>query len=322
MSPDPDGLPTYDELLCIPETGARNNWGVFGADDELGTVNFLTPSRVVAAAGLVREGLVVDLSLPLDLPGPPLSGRREAYAHEIEKMRVGRDDRLDGFYPQGSTQWDGLTHIRYREFGYYGGRDEEQLDQGELGVDRLAARGLVGRGVLADVAGYAAATGRELAPDRRHGITPAELDGVLAYQGSELRGGDVLLLRTGWVGWYLGLDEEQRTDLHGRLHNREGGLECPGLDPAPATAAWLWDHRVAAVAVDNPAVETLRVTKEEGFLHRLLIPLLGMPLGEFWNLEELARACRARSRHEFLFLSVPLKIPRGAGSPGNGLAIL
>ena len=79
---------------------------------------------------------------------------------------------------------------------------------------------------------------------------------------------------------------------------------------------------VAAVAVDNPAVETLRVTKEEGFLHRLLIPLLGMPLGEFWNLEELARACRARSRHEFLFFSVPLKIPRGAGSPGNGLAIL
>lgn len=316
-----DAWPKYDELPAIPSTGARHGWEVFGAGDELGTVNFLTPERVRAATALVTEGRSVDLSLPLNLPSPQLGGTRKGYQHTVERNRGGSDDLLDNFYLQGSTQWDGLQHIRYREFGYYGGRQEPDLDGGALGIDRLAARGIIGRGVLVDVARHAAETGAELAPDRRHGITPDELDRVLAWQGTELRGGDVLLVRTGWLAWYLSLDEAGRGALAGRLHNGDGGLECPGMDPGAATAAWLWDARVAALAVDNPAVEALKVRREEGFLHRLLLPLLGMPLGEFWYLEDLSRACRELGRHDFLFVSVPLKVPGGVGSPGNGIAI-
>jgi kynurenine formamidase len=317
-----DGWPLYAELPVITATGARHNWGVFGTDDEFGTLNFLTVERVRSAIELVREGVTIDLSLPLDLPDPPLSGRRQGYSRHVDRMRVGRDDRLDGFYLQGSTQWDGLQHIRYREFGYYGGREESDLDDGALGIDRVASRAIVGRGVLLDVAGWAAEAGMRLAPDQRHGITPDEFEAVLHWEVCQLRAGDVLLVRTGWMAWYLALPSAGRAALAGRLHGGDGGLDCPGLDPAGATAAWLWDHRIAAVAVDNPAVEALRVRREEGFLHRLLIPLLGMQLGEFWNLEELASHCRDRGRYDFLFVSVPLKVPGGVGSPGNGIAVM
>ncbi len=87
------------------------------------------------------------------------------------------------------------------------------------------------------------------------------------------------------------------------------------------TAAWLWDHRVAAVAADNPAMEVLKVDPGVGFLHRLLLPLLGMPIGEFWDLEALSEACRRHERSAFLLTSAPLYIPGGVGSPANAYAV-
>jgi kynurenine formamidase len=315
-------LPKYRDLESIPGTGARRNWGLFGDGDEIGTVNFLTDSDVRKSSGLVKYGRVINLSLPLNLPDPPL-GSRNPYSHEISVRRNGRDDVLSGFYPQGSTQWDGLQHVRYREYGYYGGRSEDELSAGALGIDRLAAHGLIGRGVLIDFAGYRASTGKPLDPCLRYRMTPADIEATLHYQSVALEEGDVLLLRTGWLTWYLSLTPPERAALRGRLHNRdETGINCPGLDPHPETAAYLWDNRVAAIAADNPTVEALQVKKEEGFLHRLLIPLLGMPLGEFWPLDELAEACRDSRRYEFMFVSVPFNLPNGVGSPGNGVAIL
>jgi hypothetical protein len=87
-------------------------------------------------------------------------------------------------------------------------------------------------------------------------------------------------------------------------------------------AEWLWNHRIAAVAADNPALEVLRVRKEDGFLHRRIMALLGMPIGEFWYLEELSHACRERGRWDFFLTSAPLNLPRGVGSPSNAYAIL
>lgn len=321
--PASDGLPRYTELPTIAKTGEHHNWGVFGDDDQIGTINLLTTNRVKAAAGLVSEGEVVDLSLPLNLPDPPLSTGRKGYKHTVDKRRTGRDDVLDGFYPQGSTQWDSLQHIRYREFGYYGGREEEDVDAGALGIEKMVEHGVVGRGVLVDFARYAQETGKDVPPDRRYGITPDDFEAVLKWESCSLKGGDVLLVRTGWLGWYLSLDTAARTAATGgRLHGEEGGLETVGLAPGADTAAWLWDNRVAAVVVDNPAVEALQVRSQDGFLHRRLIPLLGMPLGEFWDLERLSERCRHLARYEFLFVSVPLRLPGGVGSPGNGVAIL
>lgn len=315
-------IPAYSELPVIEATGEHHAWEAFGKDDELGTMNFIGPDEVRAALGTASAGRVVNLSLPLDLPSPALSGGRDDYVHHIERTRGSCDDRIDNFYLQCSSQWDAICHIRYREFGFYGGRQDADLDRGELGIDRLARKGIVGRGVLVDFAAWRESTGAPVDATTRTVIGPAEIKQVLAWSGVTLRKGDILLFRTGWLRWYLDLDKAGRDNMAGRLHNEEGGMDCPGLAPGTDMAEWLWDQRVAAVAADNPALEALRVSKKEGFLHRRIMALLGMPIGEFWYLEELSQACRERGRWDFFLTSAPLNLPRGVGSPSNAYAIL
>jgi kynurenine formamidase len=314
--------PAYADLPVIEKTGEHHAWTCFGEGDELGTMNFIGPAQVRDGLGCATEGRVVNLALPLDLPQPALSGTRAGYRHHIERNQGSSDDRLDHFYLQCSSQWDAVAHIRYREFGYYGGRQDADLDRGALGIDRLARKGIVGRGVLLDFAGYHDAMGTPVDATARVAITPADFDRVLQWSGCTVRQGDILLVRTGWLRWYLALDAAGRQAVGGTLHNREGGMDCPGLAPGTDMAAWLWDHRVAAVAADNAALEVLKVRKEEGFLHRRIMALMGMPIGEFWYLEELSHACRDRGRHDFLLTSAPLNLPRGVGSPNNAYAIL
>ena len=314
-------VPRYDELPVIEATGDAHAWDVWGRDDEVGSLNRLGPAQVAAAARLVRDGRVINLTLPLDEPSPGLSDGREGYRHHIEATRQGRDDSLDNFYLQFSSQWDGLRHIRYREFGYWGGRQEEDLDAGALGIDHWARRGIVGRAVLVDVPAFMQRHGRAYATDERTPIGPALIEEILSDEGVALLDGDVLLLRTGWLPWYLALDDSAKQGLRGSLHPGEGGLRCPGLDPTRATAAWLWDHGVAAIAADNPALEALPVDREQGFQHRRLMPLLGMPIGEFWQLDDLAADCASDGRYECMLVSAPLHLPGGVGSPANAYAI-
>lgn len=315
-------VPTYTELPVIEKTGEHHAWQYFGEDDELGTMNFVGPEQVRAAAETVTEGRIVSLALPLDLPRPALAGDRKGYTHHVERTNMGSDDSLDGFFLQCSSQWDALSHIRYREFGYYGGRQDADLDRGALGIDTLARKGMVGRGVLVDFAGYHDATSTPVDATARRGITPTDIDLVLKWSGTTVQPGDILLFRTGWLRWYLNLGQKERNAVGGRLHNGEGGLECPGLISGADMAAWLWNNRVAAVAADNPALEALRIRRDEGFLHRRILALLGMPIGEFWYLEELSHACRDRGRSDFLLTSAPLNLPKGVGSPNNAYAIL
>lgn len=314
--------PAYSELPAFEKTGERHAWEFFPEDDELGTLNFLTPETVRAAAAEVRTGQIVSLSTTLDAIDPPLAESRHPFRHVVTRDRAGSDDSLDGFYLQGASHWDGLQHVRYREFGYFGGRQEESLEAGELGIQVMAERGVIGRGVLIDVARHRRGSVDGYRPDRRMPIGVTDLEDVLSAQGTELRPGDVLLLRTGWVGWYLSLAGDERAALVGTLHSGEGGLESAGLDAGKDVAGWLWERRVSAIAVDNPAVEVLPVDAAVGFLHRRLVPLLGMPLGEFWALDALGEACARSGRWSFLLTSAPLPLVGGAGSPNNAYAIL
>jgi len=315
-------IPFYDELPTIEATGEHHSWDVFGRDDELGTLNFIQPNAVAAAAHGVRDGRVICLSLPLNVPYPALSSSRPPYHHEVYRSRMGRDDSLSGFYLQCSSQWDSLQHIRYREFGYYGGREEEDLDRGALGIDVMARHGIVSRGVLIDVEAYLRKHGKALPAAERISITTELLDAVLASQNVDLLPGDVVILRTGWLSWYLQLDQQGRESLQGRQRGGEGALACPGLDPGVNMARWLWDHRVSAIAADNPALEVLPVDREAGFLHRRILALLGMPIGEFFAVDELAEVCAQRQSWTFMFTSAPLNLPGGVGSPNNAYAVL
>jgi len=316
-------IPKFADLPTLGDTGQRSAWGVFGDRDELGTVNFLTPDRVRRASALIRSGKVINLSLPLNFPITLYDGEaRRGYEHHIEITRGGRDDYLDRFAMQGSTQWDSLRHIRYRGFGYYGGRQDQDLDgKGELGIEHWARHGIVGRGILLDAAAYMAKRGTPLAPNRKLPIDGAMLEEIARDEKLNLESGDILLLRTGWLTWFKTLDTTAREKMKGTLHPDPGGLGCPGLDAHQTTAGWVWDHQIAALAADNPAVEALPVDPAVGFQHQRLIALQGMPLGELWDLDELAEECAMDGIYEFMLASAPLYVPGGVGSPANAYAI-
>ncbi len=310
------GLPTYDELPEMGEMGMRHAWGVFGEGDRVGTMNLLRSELVLEALQDARTGEVVSLDLPLNLPDPPLFGR-QAYEHHVFPLsRHEMDDRVDNFHLQGSTQWDALGHVRCREFGFWGGRTENPTNEvNDLGIEQWAERGIVGRGLLLDVAGWASANGEPFDALTPRKITSDDLRSTMTAQGVEVRPGDILCIRTGWVRDYLALDAERRREY-------ADSPTFAGLAGNESTARYLWDHHVAAVVCDNPAVEVVPINPADGSLHRRLIPLLGMALGEMFNLESLAQRCRSMDRWTFLFTAAPLKIPGGLGSPGNALAIL
>src|SRR5262245_19214231 len=233
--PPPGGnldLPTYSQLPAFEKTGERYAWGVFGAEDQLGTINLLTPERVAAAARLVRAGRMINLSLPLDFPTTLYHGEtRSGYKHRMTTNRGGRDNLLDNFAMQGSSQWDGLRHVRYREYGYYGGLQDEDVDNdGRLGIESWAQHGIIGRGVLIDAVRYFEAQGHPLDPNVKSGIGGSDIDAIAASQGVALQEGDILLLRTGWLRWHQGLSDEAKEALRGRLNPGEDGLDMPGLD--------------------------------------------------------------------------------------------
>jgi kynurenine formamidase len=314
-------LPRYRDLpgpTASRPAGAA--WGLFGESDEVGTLNLLTPDLVRRAASLVRWGTVFPLNWRMDLPAPPLLGR--GAVRRVEKdLGPGTDDYYDDFYPQASSQWDALRHVGHPTYGYYNGfplEDPRDLGAPHLGIDQWAVRGIAGRFVLADVDRYRSLRGHPFRHGERAPVTVAELDGVLAAQQVTLDHGDILLLRFGWITWYGQLDVAQREML-----SMARMFPAPGLAAEERTAEWLWDHAVAAVASDTPALEAMPFDRSsvEGFLHYRLVVFLGMAVGEMFDLDALADDCAANHVYEGLFVSAPLNYPGGSGSPANALAI-
>jgi kynurenine formamidase len=315
--------PAFIELPLVEGTSERHCWGVFGPDDELGCLNFITERKAADAFRSVQDGKVISLNLPLTEPAAVFWSKREPLVHHEIHKRNSRDDFLDNFYLQGSTQWDGLRHQRFRQFGYYGGRQEEDLDStGVLGIDRWAKTGIMTRGVLLDVvAHWRRHHGTALPADRRMPITAEMLSAIAAEESLSVAPGDIILLRTGWLPWYLSLDDVTRDAMAAAFRVDRTSLQLPGLDAAVGTAAWLWDSGVAAVAADNPTLEALPYEPGVGWAHHRLLVLLGLPLGELWPLDELAEHCEARGRYSFLLVSAPLNLPRGCASPANAYAV-
>jgi kynurenine formamidase len=318
-------LPRYRDLPIDPKFPPKSAWGLFGDDDDVGMFNLQTPEAVVAAARLVRSGRVFAMNWEQDKPNPPLFGRGHVRHTVMRKSPVGHhgDDVLDNFYPQASSQWDGLTHVGDFEHGFWGGVTVQQLresdDRSRLGIDHWARRGIVGRGVLLDVARFRETQGRPIDCGAADPISVDDLEGARAAQGVTLMDGDVLLIRTGWVGWY----EQQRYRVRLEMSERSK-LKAPGLQCCEAMAEYLFDHHPCAIAADNPALECWPppdFLAPDGFLHHFLLGRFGMAIGEMFVLDALAADCAADGRYEGLFTSAPLNVPGGVGSPPNALVI-
>jgi kynurenine formamidase len=332
----PDGMPVgevpdYAGLLRRPGRLQGTAWELWGPSDELGTLNHLTPERVLAARNSILTGEVIPLNLSLTEFDPPIIAHRGSVEHTVFGLNAfHRDDRIDSFFPQASTQLDGLRHFGNPDRGFYNGADPERLVAGDpaLGIQIVAQRGIAGRGLLIDVAGYREAVDRPIDQTRNEQIPVSDLDAALEWQGSAVQPGDILLIRTGWLDHFRSQRERAL-----------GGVVSPGLAQTEETAAWLWDHQVAVAAADNIALEAwpasdsqltvdaeltgaMERSSHTGMLHRILIPLLGLTIGELWALDELAVACAARGRYDVFLTAQPMNLVGGVGSPANAMAII
>lgn len=329
-------LPTYAQLLTRTDAPAGSAWGIFGDEDEIGTLNHLTPERVRSAAACVQTGETFNLDLPLDAFDPALVSTRKPLQHHLfANNPYHRDEYVDSFYTQNASQIDGFRHIGHPDAGFYNGADPERFVSGDpfLGINKFADHGIVGRGVLIDVDRYLRAHGASIDHDGGESIPVETLAATARYQQVDLRHGDILLIRTGWLNHHLNeIDPEQR-------HRNTHPIRSSGLKADHDTVEWLWDNQFSVVATDNFAVEawpappdspfisqaeqagSTPITGHTGLMHRALIPLLGMVLGELWNLDALASQCAADGRWDCMITASPLNLTGGAGTPANATAI-
>jgi kynurenine formamidase len=296
-----------------------SNWGRWGEDDELGTLNFITPQAIAAACQSVRDGKVFSLGIPFDENGPQPGGVRINPVRLMSQTGHGQDfpggfryaDDFVFMPLQCATQWDALAHVYYDDRIYNGYPASVVTTAGALkcSIDKVA-RGIVGRGVLLDVARHKGE--RWLPPN--FVIDGALLEEVARAQGVEIRPGDILLFRTGWRTKFVTDGNRQE------FMSAEPGL---GLRSIP----WLYEKQVAAVASDNWAIEAFGPNlfgEDPNALlpvHMVLIRDMGMTLGEMFDLDELAEDCARDGRWDFLFVGPPIKFTRAVGSPVNPLAI-
>src|SRR6185369_16039531 len=154
-------VPNYDELASAQPP--HSSWDVFGRDDELGTINLLTPQRVAAAAGLIRRGQRFNLDYPVNAFAPYPTGTRPATEHHVfANNEFHRDDWLDSFYLQSTSQLDALRHIGHPQHGFYNGLSagDNNEESTRLGIHNWAESGIAGRGVLLDVERFLTSLGR------------------------------------------------------------------------------------------------------------------------------------------------------------------
>ena len=319
-------LPSYDELLQRTDAPAGSAWGLFGNTDELGTINLLTPEVVRLAAAEITKGSVFSLNQPISFPQIAARG---PYRHHIilPTGNRGRDDYLDNFYLQGSSQWDALCHVKHPIFGAYNGFREEELPGNggtRLGIHNLAERGIAGRGVLVDLARYYERHGRRIDYNSRQVFPLTDVQAALMEQKSPLRPGDILLARIGYTR-YLKANPERYSEIVQQTSSREAMIPpMPGIEASRDVLRWLWDNHVAAVATDGVAFEAVPLnlnSDNDVCMHHHLLGLFGMQIGELWELESLADDCAADGRYTFFLTSSPLNVAGGVGSPPNALAI-
>ncbi|MBI3993042.1 MAG: cyclase family protein [Candidatus Lambdaproteobacteria bacterium] len=323
--------PRYADLPRSPKTGMPSAWGVWGDADELGSLNHITDETALRAAALVRRGRRFNLDLPLHVPygeilPPPEPGKmgfrsRRVYEPTLftrdDGDLIARDDKLDNFFPQASTQWDSLCHYGDIDHRFYNGVTEEQITHGpggRNGIHNMAEFGIVTRAVLADMVRYYADRGQAYDPVNEYVVTPDDLLACLRQQGVTLRPGDVLLVRLGWLALFLSTAGAAARDA--LFHS----WRCSGLSGQEDMWEFLWDQRIAAVATDNVTVEVFPRTPRKPCLH-LALPHLGMTLGELFYLEALADDCAQDGHYDCMLTSSPLNLRGGVGSPANAIAI-
>lgn len=205
------GLPRYDELPRDRD-GIPSAWGLFGERESLGAMGVQTPDQVRAAARLIERGAVFSLDAPLDAIDPPMFGRgRLQRVTTVDLGGIGVDEHLDAFFTHGSSHWDALGHVAFAADRFFDGASlQEVTEGGHNTIEHWARMGIAGRAVMLDLDAYLGGAGTGFDPGSARAVTADELEACRVAQGVRFEPGDVLLLHTGYLGWYLNQSREVR----------------------------------------------------------------------------------------------------------------
>jgi kynurenine formamidase len=306
---------------------APKNWGRWGANDELGGLNFLTREEVLKGVKAVKTGKVFTLGVPLARPqGDPLYPSR---SQPIRTMAMDKGSYISGraqpmaggleyaddvivMYLQGTTQYDALGHVWYGD-KIYNGYDATTTIGGlqKCSVQPLAEHGVVGRGILLDIARLKGKDSLSLG----EGITVADLEAAAKKQNTKIEKHDILLIRTGWLKRFYD------KGMPGIFP--DGAFNEPGLAYSPELVKWFYDMEIPSIGSDTIGSEQT-LHDESGttlVLHMALLCHQGVVFNEIDWLEDLADDCAKDGQYAFLFVGAPLKVVNGAGSPVNPVAI-
>ena len=285
-----------------------SNWGRWGKEDELGTINLITPEKRKAAAALVRDGVSVSLALDLNKEKDAINS--SPFEHQLSRSEFGGhqgagDRYAIQYHGFAHSHVDGLPHFAHKGKFYNGFAYEEAQATGarKLGIHNLK-EGIVTRGVLIDMPWLRGVDFLEPAT----AITSKDLEAWEAKTGVKVASGDVLLIRTG--RW-----ERLRQKGSWNFVTEAAGSHA-------SVALWLKARDVAVIGSDG--VSDVMPSGVEGLfnpLHELVLVGLGMPILDNLDLDAVARAARTRNRWTFMFVGAPLRVPGGTGSPLNPLAI-
>ena len=286
-----------------------SNWGRWGKDDELGTLNLITAKKRREAAGLVRLGETVSMSL--DLNKTPDHLNANPFKHELSRgefsgHQVAGDRYEVEYHGFAHSHMDGLPHFAHKGFFYNGVPYSAAKSSGseKLGIHNAGINGVFTRGVIVDMPRF---LGLDYL-DPGTALTAEDFEAWEKAHGVKIASGDVLLVRTG--RWAKVAQDGQWNFLE----------KAAGSHASLAT--WLKQRDVAVIGCDG--VSDVMPSGVEGLvnpLHELVLVGLGMPILDNLDLEAVATKAAELDRATFLFVGAPLRVPGGTGSPMNPLAV-
>ncbi len=284
-----------------------SNWGRWGQDDELGTLNLIGPQQRIAAANLVKDGESISMAFNLAKETTPMN--QNPLEHNLQVLEFAGDTwAVDNYsinyHGFAHSHIDALCHIFYQGKMYNGFSQELVKPTGaeKLGIHNMS-KGIISRGLLVDLPWLRGVP--YLEPGTA--ILPEDLNDWEKKTGIRVGSGDVLLIRTGrWAKQAEG--SWNFTEAAAGLH--------------PSVVKWLRERDVAVLGCDGVSdryPSGLEVSQSP--IHFLVLYGLGMPILDNLDLEELSVEARQRNRYEFLFVAAPLRVEGGTGSPLNPIAI-
>ena len=295
------------------------NWGRWGPDDELGTLNYITPEKVCDAAALVRSGRRVSMAIPINRVSGPDNPMQAmllvVQGHDVpvdgSKVRFGLDWLGMAAHGDTHTHVDALCHISYAGVTYNGRPATEVLRTNGATAQDIAVyhTGVVGRGVLLDIPKLRGV--KWLEPGEA--VTRTELEECAASQGVDLGEGDILVFRTG--------HHRRRREL-GPWDNSPPPIGEGKAGLHIDTVSWMHEKRIAAFLPDGDGEAVPSVVEGITYpIHPLQVVAMGMAVSDSLQFEELVAACEAEKRYEFMVVGLPLRLPGATGSPWNPIAI-